>query len=70
MTTSPASRAGGTTKLVPCTTSISPVHHSIGGWSHRNHAHRKGRAAIGLRAGRTPRGVICDTSARPRHVMA
>ena len=41
-----ARRVGGTTKLVPCTTSLGPTNHSTGGRSARRHAQCKGRAGI------------------------
>ena len=47
MTTRPARRDGGTTKLVPCTTSSGPVNHSMGGADVRRQARCKGRAGIG-----------------------
>ena len=46
-TTAPARLEGGTTKFVPCTTSTSPMNHSIGGVAPRPHRAWSGRAGIG-----------------------
>ena len=61
-------RVGGTTKLVPCTTSTGPVHRSMRGWSARRHAARSGVAAIGSHVDgiRTPGGAQVGQTASGR----
>ena len=68
VTSSAASRAGGTTKLGPWTTSTPPVHHSIGGVSARFQASRNGRAAMGLVATATSGGTSARSPRRPCQV--
>ena len=69
VTSRAAFRDGGTTKLVPCTTSTGPVQRSTAGWSNRAHARSTAVAGIGTgRPARTESGNAAgsDLPARQR----
>ena len=61
---------GGTTKLVPCTTSTRPTNHSTGGREPRRHSACRGRAGIGRRTATTVAGSLASIPRRLRQLMA
>src|SRR3954469_7212371 len=67
-TTSAAWRVGGTTKLLPCTTSPRPVPHSAVGQFTADHIRTSGDAGIGSGSTSTPHGTAPASRPRPRHV--
>jgi hypothetical protein len=65
-----ARKAGGSTKFVPCTTSVRPANSSTGGNGARSQQRRSSRADTGMPRARVPCGNTLRSFRQPRSVNA